>query len=229
MTNAVWDYINMAYPPHLPSICHVVLDSSACNQLSLRTGISATIIPNVMDFDNPLPAVDDYSADIRQAFEMSDDQLLILQPTRVVKRKGIEHAIELVKRLGMKAKLVITHASGDEGDDYEVRVKEYAEIMNVDVVFESDIIRERRGVAADGKKIYSWFDVYPHTDLVTYPSSYEGFGNAFLEAIYFSKPIVANSYSIFETDIKPKSFKVIELPGYVNEDSLDQGRENINN
>ena len=91
----------MAFPPHLPSVRHVVLNSSADNQLSLRTGISASIIPNVMDFDNPPSLVDDYSSDIRQAFGIEDDQLLILQPTRVVGRKGIEHSIELVKRLGM--------------------------------------------------------------------------------------------------------------------------------
>ncbi len=114
LTNAVWDYLNMAVPPHLPSVRHVVLNSSADNQLSLRTGISAAIIPNVMDFDNPPLPIDHYSSDIRQTFGIEDDQLLILQPTRVVGRKGIEHSIELVKRLGMKAKLVITHASVDE-------------------------------------------------------------------------------------------------------------------
>jgi hypothetical protein len=55
MTNAVWEYLNMAFPPHLPTIQHVVINSSADNQLSLRTGISPTIIPNVMDFENPPP------------------------------------------------------------------------------------------------------------------------------------------------------------------------------
>ena len=55
MTNAAWEYLNMAFPPHLPTIQHVVINSSADNQLSLRSGISATIIPNVMDFENPPP------------------------------------------------------------------------------------------------------------------------------------------------------------------------------
>jgi hypothetical protein len=35
-TNSVWDYLNMAFPPHLPTIRHVVISSSADNQLSLR-------------------------------------------------------------------------------------------------------------------------------------------------------------------------------------------------
>ena len=223
--SAVWEYINMAFPPHLPSIRHVVINSSASNQLSLRTGISATIIPNVMDFDNPPVPSDDYASDVREALGIEDDELFVLQPTRVVERKGIEHAIELVSRLGMKAKLVISHASGDEGYDYEQRLKKYSKLMNVDTVFVSDIINERRGYTKTGKKIYDLNDIYPHADLVTYPSYVEGFGNAFLEAIYFRKPIAMNTYAIYTMDIKPKGFSAIELNGYVTEKAVHQARK----
>jgi glycosyltransferase involved in cell wall biosynthesis len=222
MRNAVWEYLNMAFPPHVPQIQHVVINSSANNQLSLRTGISPTIIPNVMDFDNPPEPIDDYASDVRNALEVEDDQLLILQPTRVVKRKRIELAIELINRLGKKAKLVISHASGDEGYDYECRVKEYACLMGVDTIFVSDIINEKRGFTESGKKIYTLNDIYPHADLVTYPSDFEGFGNAFLEAIYFRKPIMVNSYSIYAMDIKPKGFSVIEINGYITDKSIRQ-------
>jgi glycosyltransferase involved in cell wall biosynthesis len=232
----------MAFPPHLPTIQHVVINSSADNQLSLRTGISSTIIPNVMDFENPpvmtgdarscgldpgsepQPA-DDYASDVRQALGVEEDEMLILQPTRVVKRKGIEHAIELVHRLGMKAKLIISHASGDEGYDYELRVREYSKLMKVDTYFVSNIINERRGLTKNGRKIYTLEDVYPHADLVTYPSSFEGFGNAFLEAIYFCRPIVVNTYSIYTMDIKPKGFSVVEIDGYVSDDAVRKTRK----
>lgn len=230
LVNAVWEYLNMAFPPHLPSIQHVVLNSSADNQLSLRTGISSTIIPNVIDFDNPPSPVDDYSSDIREALGLADEELFILQPTRVVKRKGIEHAIELVGRLRMKAKLIISHASGDEGHDYEKRVRRYSALMNVDTLFVSECtIGERRGRTEEGRKIYTLWDVYPHADLVTYPSTLEGFGNAFLEAIYFRKPVVVNNYSIFATDIKPKGFKVIELEDYVTDEAIHLTREVLKN
>ena len=224
LANAVWDYLNMAFPPHLPSIQHVVINSSADNQLGLRTGISSTIIPNVMDFEKPPPPIDDYALDVREDLGINDDELFILQPTRVVKRKGIEHAIELVHRLGMKAKLVISHASGDEGYDYEKRVREYSKLMGVDTIFVSKTINERRGKTKGGRKIYTLEDIYPHADLVTYPSNFEGFGNAFLEAIYFRKPIVVNTYSIYTMDIKPKGFAVIELDGYVTDDAVRQAR-----
>ncbi|GAH67328.1 unnamed protein product, partial [marine sediment metagenome] len=75
-----------------------------------------------MDFENS-PSFDDYSSDIRESLGLKADELLILQPTRVVKRKGVEHSIELVSRLGLKAKLVISYASGDEGYEYEQRVR----------------------------------------------------------------------------------------------------------
>ncbi len=223
-TNAVWDYLNMAYPPNLPSIRHVVINSSAGHQLALRTGISSKVIPNVMDFENPPPPPDAYAADVRKTLGVGDDELFILQPTRIVKRKRIELAIELVHRLSAKAKLVISHASGDEGYDYEQRLKEYSRMLSVETIFCAGLINEKRGIAPNGKKIYALSDVYPHADLVTYPSTYEGFGNAFLEAIYFKKPIVVNAYSIYVMDIKPKGFRAIEMDGYVSETTLQEVR-----
>jgi glycosyltransferase involved in cell wall biosynthesis len=229
MVNAVSDYLNMAFPPVLPSIEHVVINSVADAQLSLRTGVSAHVIPNVMDFDNPPPPPDDYTTDVRQALGIEDDELFVLQPTRVVQRKGIEHAIELIHRLGRKAKLVISHASGDEGWDYEQRLKEYSKLMNVNTIFVDDIINEERGTTPDGRKIYTLEDIYPYADLVTYPSTFEGFGNAFLETLYFKKPIVVNTYSIYIKDIQPKGFKVIEIEGYVTDKAVERTKQVLDN
>ena len=229
MVNAVSDYLRMAFPPVLPSIDHVVINSVADTQLSLRTGISGHVMPNVMDFDNPPPPPDDYTSDVRQALDIEDDELFVLQPTRVVQRKGIEHAIELIHRLGRKAKLIISHASGDEGYDYEQRLKEYSKLMNVNTIFVSDIINEERGTTADGQKIYTLEDIYPYADLVTYPSTFEGFGNAFLETLYFKKPIVVNTYSIYLKDIQPKGFKVIEIDGYVTDKAVEQTKQVLDN
>ncbi len=229
MINAVSDYLRMAFPPVLPSIEHVVINSVADTQLSLRTGISSHIIYNVMDFDNPPDPPDEYTFDVRQSLGIEDDELFILQPTRVVQRKGIEHAIELAHRLGRKAKLVISHASGDEGWDYEQRLKEYSKLMNVNTIFVSEIIDEERGTTRDGRKIYTLEDIYPYADLVTYPSTFEGFGNAFLEALYFKKPIVVNTYSIYIKDIQPKGFKVIEIDGYVTDRAVEQTKQILDN
>ena len=220
LTNSIWDYITMAVPPNLPSVQHVVINSSAGHQLARRVGVSSINIPNVMDFENPPPDFDEYSADLREVLGIEPDELFILQPTRVVQRKGIEHAIELVSRLGRKARLVISHASGDDGYEYEARVADFAERMGVRTTFSSERFGENRGTTEDGRKIYSLSDAYPHADLVTYPSLIEGFGNAFLEALYYKKPIVVNNYAIYATDIRPKGFKVIEFDEYITEKTI---------
>ena len=224
LVNSISDYLSMAFPPNLPSVRHVVINSLAAQQLSLRTGIAAMIIPNVMDFETPAAPPDDYAQDVRQALGVAPDELLVLQPTRVVQRKGIEHAIELVRRTGLKARLVVSHASGDEGDAYEQRVRQFAAMLGVPVNFEANLIRNSRGQTDDGRKVYRLADVYPFADLVTYPSTVEGFGNAFLEAVYFRRPVVVNNYSIFDVDIKPKGFRVIEFDGYVTDLTVSQTR-----
>jgi glycosyltransferase involved in cell wall biosynthesis len=220
LVNCVWDYLNMAFPPHLPSIQHTVINSSASNQLSLRTGISAILIPNVMDFEHPPPGADAYVRDIRHDLGVAPGEYMLLQPTRVVERKGIEHAIELVERMGLEAHLVISHASGDEGHSYEQRLRWLARRWNVSVNFEADIIRAARGTTLDGRRVYSLPDAYGAADLVTYPSTIEGFGNAFLEAIYYRRPIVVNNYSIFAIDIRTKGFHVIEFDGHITDETV---------
>lgn len=225
LTNCVWDILNSVFPPHMPTIRHVVINSSASNQLALRTGISSTLIPNVMDFDHPPLPPDEYSHQVRNDLGFNDDQFLILQPTRIVQRKGIEHAIELVSRLNLDAKLVISHASGDEGYEYEQFIREYAEKSGVPTLFIADIIKEKRGKTEDGRNVYTLQDVYPQASLVTYPSDFEGFGNAFLESLYFRRPILVNNYSIYNFDIRPKGFKVIEFDGFITQDTVNTARD----
>ena len=74
-------------------------------------------------------------------------------------------------------------------------------------------------------KEYSLWDIYPHADFVTYPSLYEGFGNAFVEAIFFRKPILINRYSIFIRDIEPLGFDLVSMDGVINRQTVDQVRE----
>jgi glycosyltransferase involved in cell wall biosynthesis len=72
------------------------------------------------------------------------------------------------------------------------------------------------------------WDVYPHADLVTYPSTYEGFGNALLEAIYFKRLTVVNRYPVYVADIEPLGFEFIELDGFVNDQAVKTTEELLN-
>ncbi len=223
--NCISDYLSCAFPPVHPFIRQVVINMEARSQVAFRKGAASILVPNIMDYANLPQNLDEYSADVRVTLGIKKDEYFILQPTRVVQRKGIEHAIELVRRLQkkkIKAKLVISHASGDEGGDYERRIKDYSKMLKVETIFVSEIIGDCRGRTSDGRKIYSLQDIYPHADFVTYPSAYEGFGNAFLETIYFKKPLLINNYSIYAHDIKPRGFKVVEIDDYITEDTVDQ-------
>lgn len=225
VVSAVNDYLRAAFPGALPGMEHVVINSMAQKELARRCSRSAAVIPNVHDFETPAPGLDDYNRDLRREMGLADDDWLILQPTRVVARKGIEHAVELVRRLqDPRAKLVISHPAGDEGSAYMQMLRDRIEDARIDVRFIADRVGEHRGTTADGRKIYTLFDVYPHADLVTYPSHYEGFGNAFLEAIYFRKPVVVNTYAVYARDIDPLGFKTIEMSQVVTREIVDQTR-----
>lgn len=227
--SAADDYLRAAFPPTLPSIRHVVINSFAARQLALRTGATSRLIPNVMDFDHPPAKPDAYTRQLRSDLGISPDQYLLLQPTRIVPRKRIELAIELAHRVSPKAVLVITHQSGDEGSAYERRLHEYAQILDVPVIFGSEIINHFRDELPDGRHVYSLADAYAQADLVTYPSTIEGFGNAFLETIYYGRPLVISSYEIFKTDIQPKGFRVIGFEDFIEDETVQMARRVLEN
>ena len=223
LINAVQDFICYAFPPNLRTIRHVVINSAASRELSFRRGISNVIVPNVFDFKNPPAGENHKSKHLREELGFDNEDLFILQPTRVVPRKWIERAVELVSLLGMeRPRLVVSHSLSDEGDQYANRIVEYAERLGVEVLYIGDKIGPARCFGADKDDGYTMDDVYQAADVVTYPSGYEGFGNAFLEAIYFKKPVVVNRYSIFVEDIEPCGFEVVAFESFVSRDVVER-------
>ena len=227
---AAMDYLRYAFPTVQPNIQHVVINSLAGAELGRRRGVSWTLIPNIMDFKSFPPGIDDYTRDLRSDIGLDPDTFLILQPTRLVSRKGIETSIELISRLDMpKCALVIPHEAGDEGFEYLKRIKDYARFMNVNLRIIPDWIAKERRTDGDGRKRYTLWDIYPHADLVSYPSIYEGYGNAFVEAIYFRKPVLVNRYAIYEADIEPLGFEVIAFSSFITDETLVNVRQILDN
>ena len=220
------DYIHDGGSAPSQSITHFALKpvSAAAwaepTEMGKRRGIDVSVIPNVMDFDNPPKPPDEYTSSLRADLGVAPDEHFFLQPTRPLQRKGIEYAIELIRRLGEKARLVISHPGGDEGKEYVDHVRTLAGLMDVRVDFVSDLISTGRGTTKDGRKIYTLGDVYPYADLVTFPSLLEGFGNAFLETVYYRRPIFINNYTIYSIDIKPKGFQAVEFNGFITDETV---------
>lgn len=224
LINSIGDYLRMAFPPDLPSIQHVVLNSIASKTLSYRVGVSNTVVPNVYNYASPPNRTHpEILSKLRKEVGLNDDDVFILQPTRVVPRKAIERSVDLVSQLDLSpACLVVSHASGDEGTDYFERVQEYASLMNVRIVPIDSLIVPDYYTGDLSENQYTIGDIYQAADLVTYPSAYEGFGNAFLEAVYYKRPIVVNRYTIFISDIEPKGFDLLLLNGLVTKGTIDR-------
>ncbi len=222
--NCIAALLDKAFPPDLPSIQHAVISSIAQKSLKERRGIDATVVPNVFDFETPAPGIDDYNADFRSAIGLAPDDFYILEPVRVIHRKGIELAIELLDRMNdPRCKFIFTHAE-DADEGYLQQLLAQAQAAKVDLQIVMDRISTQR-VTIDGKKTYKLWDAYVHADFVMYPSLYEGFGNALLETVYFKKPMLVNNYIVYAADIGPLGFEFVELDFAVTDDAVEQVRD----
>ena len=222
--NSVEDLLRGSFPPALPSITHVVISHEARQQLALRTGASSFVIPNVMDFSTPPAAKNsDRIAALKASLGIPPDHKVLLQPTRIVPRKKIEKAIEIASMVKEKATLLISHEDGDEGTEYQKYLERFAKHLGVHLVFGASQI------SRDGKDGFTLKEAYDAADLVTYPSSHEGFGNAFVEAMYFRKPLVMRNYSVFRQDILPKGFDVLVFDEFISEGLISKINELFDN
>jgi glycosyltransferase involved in cell wall biosynthesis len=143
----------------------------------------------------------------------------------VIQRKGIELAIDMIRQLeDDRLKLLVSHEAGDEGFHYSRWLDERAKDQGVDLRFITRPIRspwaDENLDAAD----FSLWDLYANADFVTFPSHCEGFGNAFLETVYFRKPMLVNRYSTFIRDIEPLGFDLVMIDGYVDSKATEAVR-----
>jgi len=230
MKSTMFDFFKRWFPPNCPSVKHVVINSIARKELKKRTGIDAEVIWDSFDYQSDLNKTDAYSKNWRKDFRIDEDDIVFLQATRVVPRKRIELAVELVKRLNNpKTVFVLAGYSGDEAGDYEDKIRRLVERTKIRCRFIGDQVSSRRKIVklANGKKpvrkrIYTLWDCFVNCDFVTYPTSVEGFGNQFVEAVYFKKPIIVTPYSVYKKDISPLGFKSIEMPHKVSDRVIDE-------
>ncbi len=197
-------------------IHHATISSAAKIELNNRYGIDAEIVPNVMDFEQPFAHNDDYNHDLLREIGFEDGDIPMFQITRIVERKGIETAIDLVDRLpDDRVKLVVTgSAADDERKGYFKQLMERVAERDLGdrVHFAYRRILSHRGKTFDGRKIYSLSDAYASAVACTYFSTYEGFGNAFVEAVLARRPVFVNNYKpVYWLDIGSKGFKTVMI------------------
>ncbi|PKO19147.1 MAG: glycosyl transferase family 1 [Chloroflexi bacterium HGW-Chloroflexi-10] len=222
--NCVAHILETCFPPHLPNLRHMVINSQAQSALA-GIGVHSMVLPNIFDFHEAAPGVDEYNADLRSELGLVDSDLFFLQPTRVIPRKGIELAIELVQRLDdLPIKLVISHHAEHNTLDYLNEMLALAARNHVDLRYLPARFKPQRVPGKGVHKVYSLWDAYVFADFVTYPSLYEGFGNALLETIFFSRPFLVNRYAIYQKDIEPLGLDAVVVEGKITDRTVAEVR-----
>jgi len=227
----VSEWLAQYFPPDLPNVKQAVINKIAQEEMKKRTGQSAAVVPNVFDFDAPAWTVDDYNRDFREVIGVKENDILLLQATRITERKAIELAIDLAAEIGSdenmrRLRAVPLYNGKSVGEDGEVvlvlaglpeasslyieGLNGRAAQRNVKLIYCNEWIEATR-VTADGRKRYSLWDAYVQADFITYPSVLEGWGNQFLEGLFAQKPMAVYEYPVYETDIKPRGFHVVSL------------------
>ncbi|MFA6765281.1 MAG: glycosyltransferase family 4 protein [Sphaerochaetaceae bacterium] len=225
------EFADTYLPPHNPSYVHVVINSLAKEALAKRKGIDAAVIPNVLDFAGPEWEIDAWNADFRTAFDLAPSDIIVLQATRVIPRKGIELAIDIVAALQRRKESLIGktlstgkvfsasnrivlvlagYAQDDDTGTYLKRLEQKADMESITMLSIGDRITATRANRGSNKT-YTLWDAYAHADLVTYPSYWEGWGNQLLEAVKARVPIVLFEYPVYTKDIASSGFSVISL------------------
>jgi len=198
--------VNDTFPLLLPDVRHAVINTFGLETFKNKFNLEATLVPNVMDFDRAYGIPNEDNSFFLRDLGVGLNEIALLQVTRIVSRKGIETAISLIHKLDdKKLKLVIT---GNNNDD--LNGKYYNEIVDKihdlnlasQVIFASHMVHDHKDLS----------DVYAHGRACTYFSTYEGFGNAFVEAVLAKKPIFVNNYKpVYMQDIGSKGFETVML------------------
>lgn len=208
--NSVHDEINRlideTFPLQIPHVRHAVINTHAVETLKQRFNMDAVNVPNVMDFSKPYGQLNRENGDFFRKIGVGKNEIAILQVTRIVRRKGIETAISLLDKLQDKnVKLIVT---GNYKDDEN---RTYSNEL-LDMIHDLNLSAQVIPMAHQVLNHAHLSDVYAHGRACTYFSTYEGFGNAFVESVLAKKPIFVNNYKpVFMPDIGSKGFKTVTL------------------
>ncbi|AUD62909.1 hypothetical protein BK010_04660 [Tenericutes bacterium MO-XQ] len=228
-TPKVNEMLERYFPNTKHEATHCVINEIAKKEIKDRKNIDAIVIPNVFDFSQDLWKVDTYNKDLRERFNIKQNDIVFLQATRIEDRKAIELAIDTIEifnrklssYVGMtlyngkvitndsKVYLILSGLNELKADKFK-KLEEKINKASYDIKLINDIVESKRNEDITQKK-YALWDIYTMCDFVTYPSILEGWGNQFIEAVFAKKPLLIYEYPVYLTDIKALGFDVVSL------------------
>jgi hypothetical protein len=166
-------YRQASPPPDSAAWWHVTINERSRIELAAH-GITAVTFYNCFD---PVVAPGDRLV-TRHGLGVAGDELLVLQPTRAIRRKNVPGGVLFARALGATYWLL-----GPAEDGYG---------PELDRILERAAIPVLRGLP-DGATMA---DAYAACDVVVLPSTVEGFGNPSVESALHRRPLAIGAYPV---------------------------------
>ncbi|MBV9020161.1 MAG: glycosyltransferase family 4 protein [Ktedonobacteraceae bacterium] len=207
-----------------PQVHHAVINSLMQQRLLEGYGIHAAVIPDSFDFETRPTEI----ANLREKLGIRANDFVIGTMARIIPRKAIEVAVQLIADLQKRKKeflgegrgvyrrtitqdsrflLLLPQSAGlDEPENsiYFTKLQRYAESLGVEICYAGDKIIADSAYRGGSARI-PFYSLYHTVDLFMFPSYQEGFGNQFLEAVALGRGVVScHAYPVMEADILPR-------------------------
>jgi glycosyltransferase involved in cell wall biosynthesis len=166
---------------------YVAVSELRQRQFNELTGAKSVVIPNGVD-PVRLLGLTESIADLANAYDLFSREIVLLHPTRLLKRKNVELGLRVTKALkdaGRSCAYLVTGAA-DAQNPVSEAYAEQLEAMRHELGLEDDALFLQAEVPIPDRDLAS---LYVLSDALFFPSKQEGFGLPVLEAALHRLPV----------------------------------------
>ncbi|MEO6797691.1 MAG: glycosyltransferase family 4 protein [Candidatus Dormibacter sp.] len=210
-----WSYLRRQHPRITP----IFISSQRRDEWHALTGVpqpTDRVIPNGIDAESLL-RIGPATRSLVDRLHLDQADVVMLAPVRITRRKNLEWAIEAaaaVRATGQTVRLLITGPPGPHNPnagDYVNELKALTHRLGLDdavlFLFELQPAGAQATFAVDAATLS---DLYMLSDVVTLPSTSEGFGLPLAEAAIFRTPVVCTDLPVFR-EIAPTGPRYVPI------------------
>ena len=212
------DYIYNGFPPRLPSVEHVVASRFHADQMAIRYGIRAQIVPYARDFHQPTTADAMQSEDFRKALGIETDGPLVLATSPIVASSQLELGIAFLARMEETPALLITSDPMHGDQDYLQFLQETAELMHLPLHLIGDrILRSTKSRDSDAPTVEQ---CYLQTSALIAMGETQGAYAEIIDAIFHRQPVLISRNNLLAHEFNNRDIQLIHLEAFPNRASV---------
>jgi hypothetical protein len=212
------DYIHNRFPPRLPSVEHVVASRFHADQMAMRYGIRAQIVPYSRDFQQPSTTEILKPADFNKSLGIDENGSLFLSTAPIVASAQIEQAIAFIARIEEPAALLVTGDPSHSEQGYLQFIQETAELMHVPLHLIGD--RLLQDTNSHKKEIPSMAQCFQQTTAVVAMDETMGVYAEIIDAIYHRKPVLTSRHNPLAREFNNRDIKLLRLEAFPSRSSV---------